>query len=117
MPSVFAWRVPIVLMDPVWQPTIVYPARGVGMLWKPATSQVPTALAALFGRRRGDIFIALDQPRTTLELARRFGIPASSVSQHLGVLRQAGLVSGHRVGRQVLYVRTPRGDALAGTPQ
>jgi hypothetical protein len=32
----------------------------------------------------------------------------------LAVLRDAGLADAHRVGRVVLYVRSPTGDALAG---
>jgi DNA-binding transcriptional ArsR family regulator len=35
------------------------------------------------------------------------------VSQHLAVLRDSGLVNGHRVGRVVLYARSPTGDYLA----
>ena len=38
-----------------------------------------------------------------------------AVSQHLGVLRDSGLTVGIRVGKQVVYRRTPTGDALAGT--
>ena len=30
------------------------------------------------------------------------------------VLRAAGLVQGHRVGRVVLYLRSPAGDTLVG---
>jgi DNA-binding transcriptional ArsR family regulator len=34
------------------------------------------------------------------------------VSQHLTVLRDAGLVCGRRVARSVLYLRSAEGDAL-----
>jgi DNA-binding transcriptional ArsR family regulator len=34
------------------------------------------------------------------------------VSQHLGVLRDSGLIAGRRSGRTVLYLTTERGLAL-----
>lgn len=117
VPSVFVWPVVSVLMDPVWQPTLVYPARGVGMLWEPGAAAAPEALSDLLGSRRAEILVALDQPRSTVELSRRLDVPASSVSQHLGVLQRATLVNGHRVGRSVLYMRTPRGDDIASIRQ
>ena len=40
------------------------------------------------------------------------GLTAGGVSQHLGVLRDAGLVCGRRVGRSVLYLRSAEGDTL-----
>ena len=66
------------------------------------------------GRRRAELLTALATPASTTDLARRTGVTAGAVSQHLGVLRACGLVTGHRMGRRVLYVRTPAGDALAG---
>ena len=114
MPSVFVWPAVVAVMDPAWQPTLVYPARGVALLWEPAAARAPEALAALLGRRRADILLALDQPRSTAELARRLAVPDSSVSQHLTVMRAAGLVTRHRVGRVVLYMRSAAGYAVAG---
>jgi len=40
------------------------------------------------------------------------GVSPGGVSQHLTVLRDAGLVSSQREGRSVLYVRTPLADGL-----
>jgi DNA-binding transcriptional ArsR family regulator len=37
----------------------------------------------------------------------------SSVSAHLSVLRDAGLLAARRYGHQVLYERTPLGSAVA----
>ncbi|MCW2983959.1 MAG: ArsR family transcriptional regulator, partial [Conexibacter sp.] len=44
--------------------------------------------------------------------ARRLGASPAGVSTHLQVLRRAGLVSGRRDGRHVLYGRTRAGDLL-----
>jgi DNA-binding transcriptional ArsR family regulator len=112
MPSVFLWPTVSAVMDPAWQPALVYPARGVGMLWEPSDAAAPEALAALLGGRRAAILLALDQPRSTAELARLLHVPDSSVSQHLAVLREASLLTGHRVGRVVLYMRSAAGEGL-----
>jgi DNA-binding transcriptional ArsR family regulator len=115
IPSAFTWPRVRVLTEPPWQPTLLYPARGIGTLWDQAGPAIPEALAALLGRRRAGILTALDAPRSTTDLARKLDAPASGISQHLAVLRDAGLVSAHRVGRVVLYLRSPLGEALIGS--
>src|SRR5215207_10184959 len=87
--------------------------EGRGVLWDPEQRPQPEALHALLGERRASVLEALDVPRSTTELARRLGVSPGSVSQHLRVLRAATLVDGHRVGRNVLYVRSPTGNKLA----
>jgi DNA-binding transcriptional ArsR family regulator len=114
VPSVFTWPHLGALIDPPCQPTLVYPARGVGLIWESQTSTAPTGLEELIGRRRAAVLAELDVPRSTTELARRLGLSAPSVSQHLSILRQAAVVRAHRVGRIVLYSRTASGDALIG---
>ncbi len=114
VPSAFAWPDVVLVTDPRWQPTLVYPARGVGTLWETDRPAAPDALGALLGRVRAAVLMALDRPRSTTELARSLGVSAGGVSQHLGILREAGLVHGHRVGRVVLYLRSPAGDGLVG---
>jgi len=54
----------------------------------------------------------LATPASTTDLARRYEITPGAVSQHLTVLRRCGLVASHRVGRRVLYRRTPAADTL-----
>ncbi len=66
------------------------------------------------GRTRATLLTALDSPRSTTELAGELGLTPGGVSQHLGVLRDAGLVCGRRVARSVLYLRSSEGDALVG---
>jgi uncharacterized protein DUF5937/helix-turn-helix protein len=114
VPSVFTWPRVVLITDPQWQPTIIYPARGVGTLWDPDRPAPPQALAGVLGRVRASVLTALDRPRSTTDLARALGVSAGGVSQHLGALRAAGLVQGHRVGRVVLYLRSPAGDTLVG---
>jgi DNA-binding transcriptional ArsR family regulator len=52
-------------------------------------------------------------PAATTDLARRHGLAPSTVSAHLSVLREAGLLVSRRQGYRVLYGRTALGDALA----
>lgn len=112
VPSAFVWPHLRVIFEPPWQPTLIYPARGVGTLWAPGGPLASEALAALLGRRRAAVLTALDSPRSTTELAQRLELSPASVSQHLGVLRAARLVHRNRVKQVVLYERTPRGDGL-----
>ncbi|MFD5429026.1 DUF5937 family protein [Streptomyces sp. NPDC127084] len=113
MPSVFSWPDVISGFDPPWQPTLVYPARGIAGLWAPPSTRTPETLARLLGRVRAEVLRALDDPTGTTALAHRLGLAPSSVSAHLSVLRDAGLLRSRRYGHQVLYERTPLGIALA----
>jgi DNA-binding transcriptional ArsR family regulator len=112
VPSVFGWPRLAAITEGPWQPALIYPARGVGTLWDPGEPASPDALVALVGRRRAAVLSALDTPRSTSDIAARLGLSPASVSQHLAVLRDAGLVHANRVKRAVLYARTPRGDGL-----
>lgn len=113
MPSVFSWPDVISGFEPPWQPTVVYPARGIGGLWAEPADRTPDALVRLLGRGRAAVLAALDEPATTSALAHRLGLAPSSVSAHLSALRDAGLLVSRRYGHQVLYERTPLGIALA----
>ncbi|MFE0464160.1 DUF5937 family protein [Kitasatospora sp. NPDC058965] len=118
VPSVFVWPRVFSVITPNWQPTLRYPPRGVATLWE-RQSALPQALAAVIGRSRARLLAELDTPASTTELARRTGITAGGVSQHLTALRSAGLVDAHRSGRYVLYGRTEAAEVLltaAGRP-
>jgi hypothetical protein len=114
VPSVFVWPRVVLVTAAHWQPTIIYPARGAGALWAPDGEHDAAALGALLGRNRAALLLALDRPRSTTDLAALAGITPGGVSQHLSVLRAAGLVRAHRVGRSVLNLRSAAGDALVG---
>jgi DNA-binding transcriptional ArsR family regulator len=111
MPSVFVWPDVISGFAAPWQPTIIYPARGMGTPWQ-SVPEPPDALVRLLGPNRAAILIGLDEPSSTTALAGRHGLALSSVSAHLSVLRDAGLLTSHRHRRQVRYERTPLGLTL-----
>ncbi|MFF0428914.1 DUF5937 family protein [Streptomyces sp. NPDC004520] len=113
MPSVFTWPDVVSGFDPPWQPTVVYPARGIGGLWSEPRDRTPEALARLLGPVRADVLCALAEPMGTTALAHLLGRAPSSVSAHLAVLRDAGLLTSRRYGHQVLYERTPLGIAVS----
>ncbi|GGU99094.1 hypothetical protein GCM10010260_39120 [Streptomyces filipinensis] len=112
IPSAFTGpglRTRVTLPDP---PQLVYPARGVGSLWKARTITGTETLTAVLGRSRTLLLTELETPASTTELARRTGLSAAGVSQCLIALRNAGLVSAHRAGRSVLYARTAAAETL-----
>jgi DNA-binding transcriptional ArsR family regulator len=111
VPTAFSWQRPSVIAIEPWQPTLVYPARGVALLWDSADEAAPE-LARLLGGSRARLLAALDAPRTTTELAALLDLTPGGVSQHLSALVAAAVVSRRRDGRIVLYGRTTLGDAL-----
>ncbi|MFD8638731.1 DUF5937 family protein [Streptomyces zaomyceticus] len=113
MPSVFTWPDVVSGFDPPWQPTVVYPARGIGGLWSASGDRTPEALGRLLGPVRADVLCALAEPMGTTALAHLLGRASSTVSAHLSVLRDAGLLTSRRYGHQVLYERTPLGIAVS----
>jgi DNA-binding transcriptional ArsR family regulator len=117
MPSAYVWPAVVVVVDEPWQPTIIYPARGIAELWR-SPSAPPAALGRLLGRTRALLLDALDPPASTTTLAGRLGLSPSGVSRHLIALRDAGLVRTARHGHEVRYARTRLGSAVlrgAGT--
>jgi DNA-binding transcriptional ArsR family regulator len=114
MPSAFVWPATTVVVEPPWQPTLIYPVRGIDELWRRPAPQSDRALRRLVGRTRADILINLDEAASTTALGRLHDVSPATVSGHLAALRDAGLVVGHRVGYTVLYERTGLGSALCG---
>jgi DNA-binding transcriptional ArsR family regulator len=63
--------------------------------------------------RRAILRLVRDQPRSVNDITRHIGISQQGVSQHLQVLREAGLVAARRDGTRRLYEIRPEGlDSL-----
>ncbi|GGO43244.1 transcriptional regulator [Streptomyces daqingensis] len=114
IPSFFCHTMPIAIADPNLPPVVVYPVSS-----QPPASQAaagsPDALGALLGTGRARVLDALTVAFTTGSVAARLGLSASTVSGHLKVLRDAGLVHSERAGAHVVHRLTGRGRHLLGT--
>jgi DNA-binding transcriptional ArsR family regulator len=70
------------------------------------------ALRALADPRRREILaLVSDRELAAGEIASRFEVTRPAISQHLGVLRAAGLVTERRAGTNRFYRARPRGAA------
>lgn len=72
----------------------------------------PHKIAALGDLRRREILEELSHGAcSVVELAERLPVTRSAVSQHLGVLKEAGLVTHEKIGTRHLYQVNPEGIA------
>ncbi|MEV0117428.1 helix-turn-helix domain-containing protein [Streptomyces sp. NPDC050844] len=103
--------------------TLVRQGEGVPVLLYPlghepwdsrAADDAGDTLADLVGCSRAAVLEAADACRqsNTSQLARRAGLRLSSASEHLTVLRRAGLIVSSRDGNSVLHEVTPLGASL-----
>lgn len=118
MPSVFSYPKLIIDHDESQHLVVVYGARGVGRTWEGLfrghDATIPRGddhLATLLGRTRAAILTRLQVPMTTSQLASELDQSASTISEHLACLRDAGLLTAWRSGRRVYYRQT----VLAGS--
>jgi DNA-binding transcriptional ArsR family regulator len=111
LPSYFCWRTPVTLRAPERPPVLVYPIEH-----RDGHRSAPDRqLTALLGRTRAAILhTAARYPHgcTTSELARSLDVSLSSASEHVAVLRRAGLLRTRPQGRNMLHVVTDLGRAL-----
>jgi hypothetical protein len=118
MPSVF-WRGrPLFTWHPDGSLVIVYPAvtplplaangNGNGGVGDSSRSSV----VALLGSNRAGVLAAARSASTTTELARAAGVSLASASEHATILRNAGLITSTREGRQVSHAVTWLGQQL-----
>jgi DNA-binding transcriptional ArsR family regulator len=71
---------------------------------------VDLALKALVEpRRRAILRLVRDQELSSGAIASQFDVTGPAISQHLGVLREAGLVVERRAGTRRLYRARPEG--------
>jgi len=115
LPSVFNWPYVSTRMATSSQTTLSYPARGAATVWHTLSDALSTGLpvlSELIGVTRARMLDTLRSPATTSALARQFEVTPGAVSQHLGVLHRAGLLTRARSGRSVLYQASDLGLAL-----
>jgi DNA-binding transcriptional ArsR family regulator len=110
--TAFAWPDVAAGVSTEGTPLVAFQARGTASLWDSLPDDPEHGLEVLLGRERAATMQSLRIPRSTTELATLLHTAPSSVSYHLAVLRQAGLVDSHREGRRVLYRVSPLGDGL-----
>jgi DNA-binding HxlR family transcriptional regulator len=108
-PSAFIWPSALALDGP--RPTLIYPSRGVASLFWSEQS-VDATVEKLIGATRALILDQVEEPNHTSALARRLDRSAGNIADHLKVLHASGLVARSRIGRHVMYSRTPLADAL-----
>ena len=64
-------------------------------------------------RRLQIVHLLADGPRDVGRLAEELGISQPNASQHLAVMRSAGIVESERVGRGVVYRQRDRAKMMA----
>ncbi|WP_245572539.1 ArsR/SmtB family transcription factor [Actinokineospora enzanensis] len=99
VPSALSW--PVCLVQLADDAAVYFPANGLGV----PRGGDPAAVARLLGPTRAALLRDLEVPRTTTELGRRHGLAVGTVSYHLSVLHDNGLVTRTRDKRAVLYQR------------
>lgn len=92
--------------------SIAYAAPGTAALFGREPGHEDDPLAEALGTGRASVLRALDGPQPIRVLTHAVGLCPSTVHEHLAALRRADLVQRGRVGREVLYWRTPRGERL-----
>jgi len=87
---------------------LTYPVTGIF-----ASSEAPTEpLVQLLGRNRARILVEAAEPVSTTVLVATTGLSLATVSDHLRVLTDAGLLERRRSGRSVLYWQSSTGRSV-----
>ncbi|MFF2652362.1 ArsR/SmtB family transcription factor [Streptomyces sp. NPDC058045] len=118
-PSFFCWPTPITLADGELPPVLVHPIQHTADWARPAADPGGhDPLGPLLGHTRADLLRATHTGCSTVEAARLLGVTHSAVSQHMNVLRAAGLITTVRGAGRAFHVATARGRSLlsAETP-
>lgn len=109
-PSVFFFRAPEIRVSGSGQVVLLYPVSCE--IDEPAA---PAKVSPLIGRTRASLLRLLSVgPATTTDLATGTGVSMAAISQHLGVLRDSGMVVTQTLGRSRLHTLTPVGKRLLG---
>ncbi|MFE6159455.1 ArsR/SmtB family transcription factor [Streptomyces sp. NPDC056486] len=113
-PSFFCWPTPVTLADGELPPVLVYPIDHATDWTHPTPIDRPDdgALGPLIGHTRAAVLKAARTGSSTVDLARRLEVTHPAISQHIKVLRAAGLVTTVRRAGRSLHVATAEGRAL-----
>ncbi|RFU84611.1 MarR family transcriptional regulator [Streptomyces triticagri] len=114
-PSFFCWPTAITLADDSLPPVLVHPIEHDPDWILPAATGAADgggALGQLLGHTRASVLRAVRTGASTMELARLLGVTHPAISQHMKVLREAGLVVTVRKDGRSLHVATAAGRDL-----
>lgn len=113
-PSFFCWPTPVTLADGELPPVLVYPIDHAMDWTRPAPFDHPDdeALGPLIGHTRAAVLRAVRTGSSTVELARLLAVTHPAISQHVKVLRAAGLMTTVRRAGRSFHVATAEGRAL-----
>jgi len=95
-----------------WTPAIYYPASGRYLWSAPTTAR---SLDRLLGVTRSKILAALTTPLQTSVVAQLVNVTPPTASEHLTILRGAGLIDSIRSGRTTTHELTQAGRDLLHT--
>ncbi|MGH8824102.1 MAG: ArsR/SmtB family transcription factor [Jiangellaceae bacterium] len=110
-PFALGWPRLWIQLENMMEATVFYPANGIGTATRPRRKP---GLPRLVGTTRARLLEDLALPRSTTELSERHRLTQATVSYHLGVLHDAGLVMRRRHRRLVLYRRSEQATSLLG---
>jgi DNA-binding transcriptional ArsR family regulator len=89
---------------------MTFTSYGFGIVVPVVRAEADDVLRALAEPRRREMLrLVRDEPRSVTEIAAHFDITPQAVSQHLQVLKQAGLVAVRKDGQRRLYLVRPEG--------
>ncbi|MFC5169167.1 ArsR/SmtB family transcription factor [Streptomyces mutomycini] len=115
-PSFFCWPTPTTLADGALPPVLVYPidhaVDWAGPLPDARPGQGSGPLGPLLGHTRAGILRAALTGCSTVEAARLLRVTHPAVSQHVNVLRAAGLITTVRTAGRSFHLATEEGRAL-----
>ncbi|MEE1738303.1 winged helix-turn-helix domain-containing protein [Streptomyces sp. BE147] len=120
-PSFFCWPTPITLADGDLPPVLVHPIHHTADWAGSASDDRATTgtgpLGPLLGHTRAGVLRAARTGCSTVQAARLLDVTHPAVSQHLNVLRAAGLITTVRRAGRAFHVATAEGRALLATEE
>jgi DNA-binding transcriptional ArsR family regulator len=109
-PSHYAWPHVRIICDRPWPLQLTYPTAPLGPRpWRrPNAEELVVPLRALAAEVRLQLVALISEmPRSTHELSGLIGLSPATISRHLALLRDAGILTTERDGYYVLYKLAP----------